>query len=150
MKQVAAVYITAATFYMEDDAVWVHVYRVREDLPFHIVQDSLECKCIYDIDPGIYKEIWSEEIPIQKAEDLVEALENEEMELGIKLIISDILEMLPDTEMLNMNIVMGDDNFLIITDTGVKQIAVDKASVFRDLPLKRLQKLFDCKYERYL
>ena len=130
--------------------MWVHVYRVREDLPFHIVQDSLECKCIYDIDPGIYKEIWSEEIPIQKAEDLVEALENEELKLGIKLIISDILEMLPDTEMLNMNIVMGEDSFLIITDTGVKQIAVDKATVFRDLSLKRLQELFDYKYERYL
>ena len=72
------------------------------------------------------------------------------MELGIKLIISDILEMLPDTEMLNMNIVMGDDNYLIITDTGVKQIAVDKASVFQELSLKRLQELFDCKYERYL
>ncbi len=130
--------------------MWIHVYRVREDLPFHIVQDSLECNCIYDIDPGIYKEIWSEEIPIRKAEDLVEALENKELELGIKLIISDILEMLPDTEMLNMNIVMGEDNFLVITDTGVKQIAVDKASVFRDLSLKRLQELFDCKYERYL
>ncbi len=130
--------------------MWIHVYRVREDLPFHIVQDSLECNCIYDIDPGIYKERWSEKIPIRKAEDLVEALENEELELGIKLIISDILEMLPDTEMLNMNIVMGDDNFLIITDTGVKQIAVDKASVFQELSLKRLQELFDCKYERYL
>ena len=130
--------------------MWIHVYRVREDLPFHIVQDSLECNCIYDIDSGIYKEIWSEEIPIRKAEDLVEALENEELELGIKLIISDILEMLPDTEMLNMNIVMGDDNFLIITDTGVKQIAVDKASVFQELSLKRLQELFDYKYERYL
>ncbi len=130
--------------------MWIHVYRVREDLPFHIVQDSLECNCIYDIDSGIYKEIWSEKIPIRKAEDLVEALENEELELGIKLIISDILEMLPDTEMLNMNIVMGDDNFLIITDTGVKQIAVDKASVFQELSLKRLQELFDCKYERYL
>jgi len=129
--------------------LWIHVYRVREDLPFHIVQDSLECNCIYDIDSGIYKEIWSEEIPIRKAEDLVEALENEELELGIKLIISDILEMLPDTEMLNMNIVMGDDNFLIITDTGVKQIAVDKASVFRDLSLARLQELFDYKYEMY-
>ena len=127
----------------------IHVYRVRENLPFHIVQDSLECNCIYDIDSGIYKEIWSEEIPIRKAEDLVEALENEELELGIKLIISDILEMLPDTEMLNMNIVMGEDNFLIITDTGVKQIAVDKASVFRDLSLARLQELFDYKYERY-
>ena len=130
--------------------MWIHVYRVREDLPFHIVQDSLECNCIYDIDSGIYHEIWSEEIPIQKADDLVEALENEELELGIKLIISDILEMLPDTEMLNMNIVMGDDNFLIITDTGVKQIAVDKASVFQELSLKRLQELFDYKYERYL
>ena len=129
--------------------MWIHVYRVREDLPFHIVQDSLECNCIYDIDAGIYKAIWSEKIPIQKADDLVEALENEELELGIKLIISDILEMLPDSEMLNMNIVMGDSNFLIITDTGVKQIAVDKASVFRDLSLARLQELFDYKYERY-
>ena len=130
--------------------MWIHVYRVREDLPFHIVQDSLKCNCIYDIDPGIYHEIWSEEIPIQKAGDLVEALENEEFKLGIKLIVSDILEMLPDTEMLNMNIVMGEDSFLIITDTGVKQIAVDKASVFQELSLKRLQELFDYRYERYL
>ena len=130
--------------------MWIHVYRVREDLPFHIVQDSLECNCIYDIYPGIYHEIWSEQIPLQKAEDLTEALENEELKLGIKLIISDILEMLPDTEMLNMNIVMGEDSFLIITDTGVKQIAVDKASVFQELSLKRLQELFDYKYERYL
>ena len=130
--------------------MWVHVYRVRDDLPFHIVQDSLECNCIGDIDPGIYQEVWSEEIPMQKADDLVEALENEELGFGIKLIISDILEMLPDTEMLNMNIVVGDSNFLIITDTGVKQIAVDKASVFKELSLKRLQELFDFKYERYM
>lgn len=129
--------------------MWVHIYRVREDLPFHMVQDSLECNCIDNIDPGIYKKIWSEEISIKRATDLIEALENEGLKLGIKLIISDILEMLPDTEMLNMNILLGDANFLVITDTGVRQIAVDKASVFRELSLARLQELFDYKYERY-
>lgn len=129
--------------------MWVHVYRVREDLPYHMVQDSLECNCIDDIDPGVYREIWSEEIPIKRVSDLIEAFENDGINLGIKLIISDILEMLPDTEMLNMNIVVGDANFLVITDTGVRQIAVDKASVFQELSLVRLQEMFDYKYERY-
>ena len=79
------------------------------------------------------------------AEKFIEALENEQVETEIKLVVSDILEMLPDSEMLNMNIILGEDNFLVITTHGVERIAIDKAAVFRELSLNRLQELFNMK-----
>lgn len=133
-----------------DEYLWIHIYRVRDDLDEKFIADSLECNCIWDIDPGTYREIGKQWIDYKDVNELIVDLEAEQVETEIRLMISDLLEMVPDTEMLNMGIVIGDDNFLIITEHGVERIAVDKSSVFRELSLSRLQELFNLKYERYL
>lgn len=125
--------------------MWIHIYRVDETLPAHLIEDSLECNCLYDIDPGIYKEIGKQWVDYSDIEKFIEALEAEQVETEIKLVVSDILEMLPDSEMINMNIILGEDNFLVITTHGVERIAIDKAAVFRELSLNRLQELFNMK-----
>lgn len=134
------------SFYLEvEDYMWIHIYRVDETLPAYLIADSLECNCLYDIDPGIYKKIGKQWVDYSDAEKFIEALENEQVETEIKFVVSDILEMLPDSEMLNMNIILGEDNFLVITTHGVERIAIDKAAVFRELSLNRLQELFNMK-----
>ena len=133
-----------------DEYLWIHIYRVRDDLDKKFIADSLECNCIWDIDPGTYREIGKQWIDYKDVNELIVDLEAEQVETEIRLMVSDLLEMVPDTEMLNMGIEIGDDNFLIITEHGVERIAVDKSSVFRELSLSRLQELFNLKYERYL
>lgn len=126
--------------------MWIHIYRVDDTLPAHLIADSLECNCLYDIDPGIYKEIGKQWVDFSDVEMFIEALEAEQVDTEIKLVVSDIIEMLPDSEMLNLGIVIGDDNFLVITAHGVERIAIDKDSVFRELSIAGLQELFNMKY----
>lgn len=98
--------------------MWIHIYRVRDDLDEKFIADSLECNCIWDIDPGTYREIGKQWIDYKDVNELIVDLEAEQVETEIRLMISDLLEMVPDTEMLNRGIVIGDDNFLIITEHG--------------------------------
>ena len=127
--------------------MYLRIYRVNEELPDYIIQDSLECNCVYDIDPGIYKRIDTILINYKNVQDLIEALENNEEEI-YKFQVSDIVEMLCDEEMMNKR--CGYDlscNFLIKTSMCWWQIAIDKDSVFRELSMKELFDLFMIKQE---
>ena len=124
----------------------IRVYKVNKELPECLIHDSLECNNIWDIDPGIYRFVNCMEIKYQKVNELLETLEYEGLE-NINFEKSDIIEMLPDSEMLNNSDldIENDCNFLILTGLGWEQIAIDKEAVFRELSLKRLYELFEMK-----
>ena len=123
----------------------LRIYRINKDLPEYLIYDSLECNNIWDIDPGIYKTVEEITVNYREVNEIMEALENDRVE-NFLFEKSDIIEMLPDMEMMNgpggKNI---DCNFLILTGLGWEQIAIDKEAVFRDMSLKELYELFETK-----
>lgn len=123
----------------------LRVYRVNEDLPEELTRDVLECNSIWDIPPGIYKDYTTIEVKESTVEDLLDALEDDQIST-FEFEMSDIVEMLPDENMLNNR---GGDkveplecNFLIMTGLGWQQIAVDKEAVFREISLQALYEMF--------
>lgn len=127
--------------------MYLRIYRVNEELPDYIIQDSLECNCVYDIDPGIYRKIDTILVNYKNVQDLIEALENNEEEI-YKFIVSDIVEMVCNDVILNSHCSYDlDCNFLIKTSMYWRQIAVDKDAVFRELSMKELFDLFMIKQE---
>lgn len=120
----------------------LHHYKVRDDLPQYLIFNALQCNDIGDIDPGIYKKINTYETKHTKVKDLMEDLEFDKI-TEIELNISDIIEMLPDENMMNNKCEIDMScNYLIKTYLGMEQIAVDKEAVFTELSLKELNELF--------
>lgn len=123
----------------------LNVYRVNKDLPEYMIINALECNSIWNIDPGIYKKIIDLEVEYKSVEELIEALEND-LITEFEFEKSDIIEMLPDSEMLNNNLGIEDEcNFIIITGLGCEQIAIDKEAVFREISFEALREMFDMK-----
>ena len=121
----------------------LHHYRVRDDLPEYLVINALQCNDIGDIDPGVYRKFNTYETEHTKVADLMEDLEFERIE-EIELNISDIIEMLPDEYMMNNSCEIDMScNYLIKTNLGMEQIAVDKEAVLRELSLNELIELFE-------
>ena len=116
---------------------------MRDDLPEYLVINALQCNDIGDIDPGVYRKVNTYETEHTKVADLMEDLEFERIE-EIELNISDIIEMLPDENMMNncCEIDMS-CNYLIKTNLGMEQIAVDKEAVLKELSLNELIELFE-------
>lgn len=116
------------------------IYKVNRKLPEQYIINALECNRIWDIDPGVYKIDRCIETSHVRVEDLIEAIEDKVIEIEK----SDIVEMLPDENMLNNTLGVGDQcNFLIMTGLGVKQIAIDKEAVFRDISLSNMKEIFN-------
>lgn len=123
----------------------LRVYRVNDSLPECLIHDSLECNCLWDIDPGIYKKIETLEVNYKKVEDLIQALETAPEEI-YDFRVSDIVEMVYDEEMLNSHDTESIDcNFLVYTSMEWKRVAIDAESVFRELSLRELYELFEHK-----
>lgn len=121
----------------------LHHYRVRDDLPEYLVINALQCNDIGDIDPGVYRKVNTYETEHTKVADLMEDLEFERIE-EIELNISDIIEMLPDKNMMNNSCEIDMScNYLIKTNLGMEQIAVDKEAVLKELSLNELIELFE-------
>lgn len=121
----------------------LHHYRVRDDLPEYLVINALQCNDIGDIDPGVYRKVNTYETEHTKVADLMEDLEFERIE-EIELNISDIIEMLPDENMMNNSCEIDMScNYLIKTNLGMEQIAVDKEAVLKELSLNELIELFE-------
>ena len=107
-------------------------------MPEEYVREMLECERIWDITPGIYKKTDTLEVKYTKVSELEEAIENDEL----KLEVSDIVEMLPDENMLNNDLFMDEQcNYLIITGLGPHRIAIDKELVFRDISFQALREM---------
>ena len=112
-------------------------------MPEYLVNDSLMCNDIGDIDPGVYRKIATYETKHTKVADLMEDLEFDRI-TEIVLNISDIIEMLPDENMMNNKCEIDMScNYLIKTYLGMEQIAIDKEAVFRELSLNELIELFE-------
>lgn len=128
--------------------MYLRIYRVKnEELPEYLIFDSLECSCLYDIDPGIYRKIDTILVNYKNVQDLIEALENNEEEI-YKFIVSDIVEMVCDEEMMNKRCgYVPSCNFLLKTSMCWRQISIDKDAVFRELSMKELFDLFMIKQE---
>ena len=81
--------------------MYLRIYRVNEDnLPDYIIQDSFECNCVYDIDPGIYRKIDTILVNYKNTKELIETLETNEEEI-YKFQVSDIVEMVCNDVILN-------------------------------------------------
>lgn len=116
---------------------------MRDDLPEYLVINALQCNDIGDIDPGVYRKFNIYETEHTKVTDLMEDLEFERIE-EIELNISDIIEMLPDENMMNNSCEIDMScNYLIKTNLGMEQIAVDKEAVLKELSLNELIELFE-------
>ncbi|MBD5508844.1 MAG: hypothetical protein HDR05_12575 [Lachnospiraceae bacterium] len=117
----------------------LNIYKVNRQLPEQFIINALECNRIWDIDPGVYKVDRRIEVEYTIVDDLIEAIENKRIEVEK----SDIIEMLPDENMLNNDLGIQDQcNFLIMTGLGVERIAIDKEAVFRDISLSNMRELF--------
>ena len=127
--------------------MYLRIYRVNEELPEYFIYDSLECNCIYDIDPGIYKKIDTIIINCKNTKELIETLETNEEEI-YKFQVSDIVEMVCNDVILNSHCSYDlDCYFLIKTGLGWRQIDIDKDTVFRELSMRELFDLFVIKQE---
>lgn len=123
----------------------LRVYRVNSELPECLIHDSLECNCLWDIDPGIYRKIDTLEVNYKKVDDLIEALETGSEKI-YDFNVSDIVEMVYDEEMLNSHGTENlDCNFLVYTRMEWRRVAIDAESVFRELSLRELYELFEHK-----
>lgn len=123
----------------EHEKMFVHIYRVNKDLPYEKIQEELECERWWDLDVSLYKLDRIEFVRYTRVDDLIEAIENKERDLKLEL--SDIIEMLPDDEMLNdihaksdLN-KENDLNFLVMTSMGIRRVALDKKQFVTDLSL---------------
>lgn len=127
--------------------MYLRIYRVNEELPEYLIHDSLECNCVYDIDPGIYKKIDTIIINCKNTKELIETLETNEEEI-YKFQVSDIVEMVCNDVILNGHCSYDlDCNFLIKTGLGWRQIDIEKDAVFRELSMRELFDLFVIKQE---
>ena len=121
----------------------LRIYKVNTDLPYEQIREELECSRIWDIDASNYKFDRSEIVNYTKVEDLIEAIENNELDLNLNQ--SDIIEMLPDSRQLNDSQLMRDMdienslNFLIQTSLGIERIALEKKYLCQELTFKSLK-----------
>lgn len=121
----------------------LRIYKVNTDLPYEQIYEELEGTRIWDIDASNYKFDRSEIVNYTKVEDLIEAIENNKLDLNLNQ--SDIIEMLPDSRQLNDSQLMGDMNienslnFLIQTSLGIKRIALEKKYLCQELTFKSLK-----------
>ena len=120
--------------------MYLRVYRVdRDKLPVGLGDKVLECTSVDDLIPGIWKKMKELTVNYIKVNDLVEALENEEDDFGIEFQRSDVIEMLPDENMLNMGSELGVDmqcNFLLKTGLGWGVVAIEEDEMFRELSIR--------------
>ena len=117
----------------------LQIYKVNKLLPEHFIFNALECNNIWDVGPGVYKHTETKEVTYKRVDDLIDAIENKE----ILLEKSDIIEMLPDEDMLNNDLEISEQcNYLIMTGLGVERIAIDKEAVFRGISLEAMRELF--------
>lgn len=116
----------------------IKVYKVNTQLPEQYIIEMLECNRIWDIEPGVYKFSSFLEVPYVKVDDLIEAIEDNKITIEK----SDIVEMLPDENMLNNELGQSEQcNFLIMTGLGVERIAIDKERVFKDISLDSMREM---------
>lgn len=121
----------------------LRIYKVNTDLPYEQIYEEMEGTRIWDIDASNYKFDRSEIVNYTKVEDLIEAIENNELDLNLNQ--SDIIEMLPDSRQLNDSQLMGDMNienslnFLIQTSLGIERIALEKKYFCQELTFKSLK-----------
>lgn len=120
----------------------LNIYKVNRALPEQFIYDALQCNRIWDIDAGIYKLCDTKEVNYIEIDDLVDAIENKEFDFEK----SDIIEMLPDENMLNSELKEQSKeqcNFLIVTGLGVERIAIDKEAVFVEIALSEMRNVFE-------
>ena len=117
----------------------INIYKVNRQLPEQFIINALECNRIWDIDPGVYKVDRRIKVDYIKVDDLIKAIDDKRIEIEK----SDIVEMLPDENMLNNDLRIPDQcNFLIMAGLGVERIAIDKEAVFRDISLSCMREIF--------
>lgn len=125
--------------------MYLRVYRVdRTKLPVGLGDKVLECTSVDDLIPGIWEKIKEITTNYTKVNDLVEALENEEDDFGIEFQRSDVIEMLPDENMLNRGAELEVDmgcNFLLKTGLGWSMVAIEKDEMFRELSIREVYEL---------
>ena len=116
----------------------LNIYSINKSLPEDVIYSMLECERIWDLTPGIYKKSRTLEVNYIRVDDLIFALENNEVQIDK----SDIVEMLPDSKMLNAELGMEDDcNYLIKTGLGIERVAIDKEAVFRSISLDEMRNM---------
>lgn len=117
----------------------LQIYKVNRELPEQFIYNALECNNISDIDPGVYKHVDTIHVKYVRVDDLIDAIESREIIIEK----SDIVEMLPDENMLNNDLDIGEQcNYLIMTGLGIERIAIDKEAVFREMSLDAMRELF--------
>lgn len=119
----------------------LNIYKVNKELPEHITFEVLNCERIWDIPPGIYKFDKFIRIDYKTCDELIEAIELKILNFEVP----DIIEIVPDVG--ELSFVKDYDkenecNFIIITDLGCKQIALEKEEIFKNISLDCLYELF--------
>lgn len=123
------------------------IYRIRTDLPDYMTYRSKELLNIGDdILLDIYDVIWQGTIKEQTVSGVIDKLESGGLDSEILLEESDVIEMLPDTEMLNNS--WHDEEysrgspFLLVTNLGFRQVSIEKSEPFVRMSFERLSELF--------
>lgn len=123
----------------------IRAYRVREELPDFMKDEVVNCESVWDLTPGMYKKIYWEENNYRDKEELQEALEEEKINFEFEY--GDIIQIVPDSEMLNGKQVaegMESENpyiCFVYTRLGWQEVALER-DVFVNLGIEQLMEFF--------